>query len=97
LRRVTFHPLAEREIARAARYYISESEQLGTDFATEVEQTVSRIQRNPMAAVRVETEARRRLCKRFPYAVVYRLLNDEIHIIAVSHLRRRSGYWRRRR
>lgn len=33
----------------------------------------------------------------FPYQVVYRVGADEIRILAFAHLKRRPGFWRRRR
>jgi len=97
LRKVVFHPKAEEEIARSAKYYSLGAENLGEDFTAEIERTMERIQENPMAAVLVGTRARRRICKRFPFAVVYRLSDEEIRVIAITHLSRRSGYWRTRR
>jgi plasmid stabilization system protein ParE len=43
-----------------------------------------------------DTLTRRVLVPRFPYQVVYRLMSTEIVIVAVAHLKRRPGYWRRR-
>ena len=73
MRRIVFHPAAEEEIARSAQYYRLRAAKLGEDFTAQIERTVKRIQENPMAAVLVGTRARRRICKRFPFAVVYRL------------------------
>jgi hypothetical protein len=33
---------------------------------------------------------------RFPYALVYREVAEEIEIVAVAHLKRRSAYWSQR-
>jgi plasmid stabilization system protein ParE len=31
-----------------------------------------------------------------PYTIVYRIVNDEIIVVAVAHQRRRPWYWRGR-
>jgi len=42
-------------------------------------------------------QERRALVTKFPYAVVYREIQDEIEIIAIAHLKRRPKYWSSRR
>lgn len=34
--------------------------------------------------------------RKFPYALVYALGMEQVHLLAVAHLRRRPGYWRNR-
>ncbi len=43
-----------------------------------------------------ELGVRRSLLKKFPYAVVFIVMAEEIRILAVAHGRRRPGYWRAR-
>jgi hypothetical protein len=38
-------------------------------------------------------EVRRRLLRRFPYALLYKIKPDSIRILAVMNLRRRPSYW----
>ena len=46
----------------------------------------------PRNAGRLQRE-RAALVTKFPYAVVYREVQDEIEIIAIAHLKRRPKYW----
>jgi len=39
---------------------------------------------------------RRRLIRRFPFGILYRIEPEEIVIVAVAHLLRKPGYWRKR-
>jgi len=39
---------------------------------------------------------RRIVLKRFPFSVIYRLLEGQLQIVAVAHHKRRPGYWRTR-
>jgi len=50
----------------------------------------------PVPGVPAETGARRLLLGRFPYAVIYIELGDELRVLAFAHLRRRPGHWRNR-
>jgi plasmid stabilization system protein ParE len=49
----------------------------------------------PTSFPEVEPGVRRRFVfHRFPYAVLFRVLDDEVQVVAVMHLHRRPGYWR---
>lgn len=39
---------------------------------------------------------RRCLLGRFPHGVLYVLLQDEVVILAIMHLKRKPGYWKQR-
>lgn len=92
-----FHEEAEAELTEAARYYESQSLGLGTAFLLAVEVSTARIQANPQASPLVSREVHRKLLERFPYGVLYVIEPDRIRVLAVAHLKRRPGYWRRRR
>lgn len=92
-----FHEEAEAELTEAARYYESQSPGLGTAFLLAVEESTAKILINPQAFPPVSIEVRRKLLERFPYGVLYVIEPDRIRILAVAHLKRRPGYWRRRR
>jgi len=93
---VIFLPEAEREMLEAAEYYESQASGLGVDYLSEVERTAQAISESPMGWPIVEGEIRRRLVQRFPFGVLYRIDPEEVVIVAVAHLRRKPGYWRKR-
>jgi len=80
----------------AARYYQSLSSGLGNDYLAEVEHAVQSIASSPKTWPVLEGDFRRRLVKRFPFGVIYRNEPDIIVIIAVAHLRKKPGYWKKR-
>ena len=84
---------AEREMVQAARYYESKVPTLGAEFLLEIEAAVRSIETHPDAAPNVRGDIRRRLVRRFPYAVLYRAAPEGILILAVMHQRRRPDYW----
>ena len=93
-----FHPLAEREFIAAARFYETRAPGLGADFIRQVERILSEIVAHPNSgSLFVGSTIRRRLIQRFPFGIVYELESANISVMAVMHLRRRPGYWQRRR
>lgn len=90
---VSFHDLAKLELNEAAEYYESESAGLGQAFITEVERSADEIVRYPEAGLVMRGSIRRRLIRRFPYALLYRVKPTEIRILAVMNLKRRPAYW----
>jgi hypothetical protein len=93
---VDFLPEADQEMVEAARYYQSLSSGLGEDSLTEVEHAVQSIASSPQTWPVLEGDLRRRLIKRFPFGILYMIEPDKILIIAVAHLRKKPGYWKKR-
>ena len=91
--RPEFHRLAEHELNEAAQYYDLEEPGLGAAFLGEVDRCLQSIQAQPEARVVLLSEVRRRLLRRFPYALVYKIKPNGIRILAVMNLRRRPTYW----
>ena len=96
MRSAVFHPEAEEEFIAAARFYEQHAEGLGREFIAEVRHTVRRIVAHPESGAKFSRDLRRVLVDRFPYAVLYRTEDERILLVAVMHLHRRPGYWRRR-
>ena len=51
----------------------------------------------PLAYPRVHGETRRAVVRRFPYAIYFRPVSDEVVVLAVMHGRRLPRRWRSRR
>jgi len=84
---------AEREMAQAAQYYNSKVPNLGAEFLHEVMKAVKRLEADPEAAQKVRGDVRRRLIRRFPFGILYRVDPGEIVVLAVMHLGRHPDYW----
>jgi toxin ParE1/3/4 len=96
---LVFHPLAERELIAAARFYETRASGLGANFIRQIECTLADVVVHPNAGslfMGMGTTIRRRLMQRFPFGVVYEVETENISVIAIMHLRRRPGYWKRR-
>jgi plasmid stabilization system protein ParE len=85
--------LAERELNDAAEYYERESVGLGAAFLAEARRCCESIVEYPEAGKVADGAIRRRLVRRFPYAVLYTIQPDGVRVLAVMNLRRRPGYW----
>jgi len=92
----SFHPLAKIEFNESISYYEECRTGLGAEFAKEIFSTIQRILQFPEAWTRLSKNTRRCLTIRFPYGVVYQILDEEILIIAVMQLNRKPGYWKNR-
>ena len=92
----SFHPAAKLELNEAVNYYEECKSGLGIEFAKEVYSTIYRIIQYPQAWFRLSKNTRRCLTNRFPYGVIYQILDNKIYIIAVMHLNRKPDYWKKR-
>lgn len=88
---------AEQELFDAACYYESRSTGLGRDFLDLVEISLQELVHTPERWPIVEDGIRRRLIKRFPYSLLYRIEMAEVVILAVMHQKRHPSYWLPRR
>lgn len=93
MERVSYHRLARRELNEAAQYYESESPGLGAAFLDEVEDCTQAIANFPEAAPLITETIRRRFLLRFPYALLYTITSERVHVLAVMNLKRRPMYW----
>jgi toxin ParE1/3/4 len=94
MKSAVFHPLAEQELIDAAAYYEEQRLGLGLEYLGEVEHAVNFLIRYPEAGSSVRASVRRLTLPKFPYSLLYRVLeNEQIRILAVAHHKRRPQYW----
>ena len=96
MKRFHFHPEALAEADAAAGFYDERRKGLGVRFVTEMTEAIARIRMNPSIYRKVGSDVRKCRIEYFPYAIVFRARGKEVEIIAVMHLRREPGYWKRR-
>ena len=71
---------AELELLDAAKYYELQATGLGSDFLDEVDLAIRDIRENPERWPVLRNDMRRRLVRRLPYALLYRVDADAIII-----------------
>lgn len=88
---------AQDELDEAIVYYDAEVPGLGHAFLLETLATLQHIRQYPEGWHQLSPNTRRCRLRRFPYGIVYAVLDDEIIVIAVAHLHRKPDYWHKRR
>jgi toxin ParE1/3/4 len=93
------HRLAVEEIDREVDYYESIHVDLGAELEDEIDEALAMILRFPElgAPWKHRTDRRVFVLSRFPFTLPYQMVGDEIVVLALAHMRRRPGYWLRRR
>ncbi len=94
--RLSADALADAE--QAADWYIDhDAWSAAQSFHTELGQALARIAAEPGLGTPGPQGVRILPIHRFPYSLVYRVLDGEIRVLAVAAQRRRPGFWRGRR
>ena len=94
--RFVFRPEARDELLEAQAWYEQRAAGLGAAFARAVEAAVESLQRAPHQYPVVHRDIRRVLLRRFPYAIFFRVTEDEIIVLSVFQLARDPARWQSR-
>ena len=99
--RLTIGQEAQEEAADQVAWYAERNAAAATRLAALLIDAIEGIARDPHAFPLLEVRrnpgnVRRARLKKFPLAVLYQVLSDEIYVFAVAHTSRRPGYWRSR-
>ncbi|GAB4061968.1 type II toxin-antitoxin system RelE/ParE family toxin [Uliginosibacterium sediminicola] len=95
---IRWHPRAREEFREAIDYLITEASQaIAGDFAACVQASLQLIERHPSIGTPLAGKARRLTVRHFTYALIYRVHDDGLQIVALAHQHRRPGYWAKRR
>ena len=78
----------------AAIFYETHSRGLGQTFLSAIKGRLGDIMHEPRAYPVQRNGIRRKLVRRFPYAILYSEEEEQIVVIAVMHLHRAPDYWR---
>jgi len=90
---IEFLKIAETELKDAVNYYNTKKNNLGFEFAKEVRLSLNNISNQPELYPKFSKNTRKYNLNRFPYGLIYTLLERKIIIVAVMHLHRKPGYW----
>ena len=93
--RTEFHPEADTEFAAQIEYYERKESGLGKRFYREVIAYCEWIESNPEIP-RLRRTYRRLNLKVFPFYLAYVVEGDLVWVLAVAHVRKKPGYWKRR-
>ncbi len=94
--KIEYHPLTTSDLNEAEKHYCEQQPDFGREFRIEVYAAIKRIRDNPYLCAE-EQGVRRALLKRFPYSVVYRIINDKtLRILLIRHHRRHPEFGSKR-
>ncbi len=90
---IEFIDLAALELDHAINYYETELSGLGKKFLDEILESTELISRFPQLFPQNSEHTRRVVLRKFPFNLIYTVLNNKIYIIAVAHQNRAPEYW----
>ncbi len=88
-------PPAETDARDAALWYERQRYGLGADFLLTLEAEFTAITRTPFLPAEQRLGFRRRILKRFPYTIIYKIEDQSIIIVAIWHFKRKPWKWKR--
>jgi len=91
---VVFHPDAVEEAQAARQWYLARSPSAADSFLAELDHGIETISLAPERWPIFVHGTRRYLFHRFPFQLIYRVMNDRIEIVAVAHGRRKPECWK---
>lgn len=94
--RVLFRRAARDELENAAAWYEDRRSGLGEQFLSEIGDAIEKAAQRPQQYPVVLGDVRRTVCRRFPFAVYFRVRGDALVVLAVFHGRRDPAMWKRR-
>ncbi len=83
-----FLPEVEEDVINGYVWYETKSRGLGEDFLRMFYASANEIPWNPLRYPRVYQDFRRRLIRRFPYAIYFTIENDQIILFGLFHCAR---------
>jgi len=94
LSEVFLRPAAAAELDEAYKWYERERAGLGEEFLQAADALVDRLAESPLAFPVVHRDRRRAVFRRFPYSLIYRVIDGDVFVLACSHGKRNPRTWR---
>lgn len=89
-------PAAAAEIDEAYLWYEAQRTGLGEEFLAEVNGALDTIREMPELYAVVHRDTRRAMLVRFPYSLLYRLVNKQVIVVSCFHGKRDPTRWQGR-
>ncbi len=95
--RVEYHPETINDLNDAISYYNEQHPGLGAEYRSEIYQTIDRITDDPHIHRTIRLNIRRCFVHRFPFSILYRIVDDDLlRILVIRHHRRHPEFGIRR-
>lgn len=90
------HHEATKELAEAVSWHADRGEELADRFIGAVNDAIDKVLASPGRFANYFHRTRYVRIDGFTYLIVYRDVDEVVHVVAVAHTSRRPGYWRKR-
>jgi plasmid stabilization system protein ParE len=91
--KVEFHPSTAGDVNDGALFYRRVRPGLESEFRQEIDAAIDRIANAPLLYPLVETPIRRCIVHRFPYSILFRIVDaDCVRVLVVRHHRRHPQF-----
>jgi len=93
---IRFHESVREDILEILDWYFDQKPGLEQEFFTSLESAITRLRQNPLACQIQHRQTRYAHLSRFPYRIVYRVLEREVFVFGVFHVKRSPRLIRKR-
>lgn len=93
---IRYLPDAQGELIDSVAYYHERNPVAARRFAEAIRQEERHLVEQPLSVARIMGEFRSWRIPRFPYSMIFRVIGQEVIVIAIAHHSRRPGYWKDR-
>lgn len=90
---VDYLPGARRDFDESFDWYLQRSAEAAVRFANSVDAALTVVAADPERFAVVDELHRECPVKRFPFRIVYRVVENRVLVVAIAHAKRRPGYW----
>ncbi len=87
------HESAEEELWETVDYYDARKDRLGKEFARELQRVMQLIRSQPHLFPKVSGEKRKAVLKRFPYLIIFEIVENTVFVLAIFHEKRNPKVW----
>jgi plasmid stabilization system protein ParE len=96
MKAVRIAAVAIDELREAESWYEERALGLGKRLVQAVDRALADVAENPSRFRVLHRDIRRALARPFPYGIFFRDMGEFVRVIAIVHLHRHPGIWRRR-
>jgi plasmid stabilization system protein ParE len=93
---IDFHSGARRDFDESFDWYALRSAEAAVRFAAAVDAALDKVAATPTRFASPDGVHRECPVNKFPFRIVYRLVDNRILVVALAHAKRQPGYWRDR-
>lgn len=90
---IEFLPDARLDFDQSFDWYVARSSRAALRFSQEVDDALARIAQDPARFPLIKADFFECSIKKFPFRIIFRVLQDRIFIVSIAHAKRRPDFW----